>query len=593
MVRRWAKLTAGVMIAGSMAIAALAAPAPTAAAVGPADAALRALYTDFWARQQAEFGVDEDDAGYPADHLPRIDPAAQARRIAFWRETLDRLHAIPEAQLSPGERINADVFRTVLEQDLDDGRFHGWEMPFNADSQFWTDLTPQHGFRDVAAYRRYLGQLTDLPRFFDDEVANMRAGLARGFSVPRATLVGREKTFDTYLDSDPTKSPLYAPFEDMPSTIGAADRAALQADARRVIAAAVRPAYVKLRGFYLAEYLPKARTTLAAEALPDGKAYYQAQIRSFTTTDLSADQIHRIGLAEVARITADMERTKAAAGFSGDLASFIRFLRTDPRFYAKTPDELLGVSAYVTKRTDGKLKEFFGFLPRYRFTIRPVPAAVAAFYTSGRGGLEACQMNTYDLPSRPLYQTPVLTLHECEPGHSFQAAVALEQPNQPPFRAHTYFSGFGEGWALYCEWLGTKMGIYRNPYEEFGRESYEMWRAARLVIDTGIHHEGWSRQQAIDYLAGHTALSQREVENEVDRYISWPGQALAYKLGELSIRRERAKAEQALGARFDQRWFHDKILRLGSIPLPTFEAEMDRWIAAGGPDPYAADKSTS
>ena len=376
----------------------------------------------------------------------------------------------------------------------------------------------------------------------------------------------------------------------MPGAIPPAERARLEAAGREAIARSVRPAYAKLRAFYLSEYLPKARATISAEALPDGKDYYQAQIRAYTTTDLSPDAIHRLGLAEVARIGADMERTKAAAGFPGDMAAFIRFLRTDPRFYAKTPDELLGASSYVAKRADGQLSRFFGFLPRYRFTIRPVPAAIAPFYTSGRGGLEACTMNTYDLASRPLYQTPVLTLHECEPGHSFQAAVALEQADKPAFRQRTYFSGYGEGWGLYCEWLGTLMGIYRTPYEEFGRESYEMWRAARLVIDTGLHHEGWTRQQAIDYLAGHTALSQREVENEVDRYISWPGQALAYKLGELTIRRERAKAERALGPKFDQRWFHDKFLSLGSVPLPTLEAELDRWIAAGGPDPYAGKR---
>jgi uncharacterized protein (DUF885 family) len=354
-----------------------------------------------------------------------------------------------------------------------------------------------------------------------------------------------------------------------------------------VIAGSVRPAYQKLRAFYLNDYLPKARTTVSAEAVPDGKAWYQSQIREYTTTTMTAEQIHALGLKEVARITADMEKTRAAAGFAGDLPAFLRYLKSDPKFYARTPDELLGVSSYVAKRTDGQMKNFFGFLPRYRFTIRPVPEAIAPFYTSGRGGLEACQMNTFDLASRPLYQTPVLTLHECEPGHSFQAAVALEQAAKPAFRQHTYFSGYGEGWGLYCEWLGTLMGIYRNPYEEFGRESYEMWRAARLVIDTGVHHYGWSRQQAIDYLAGHTALSQREVENEVDRYISWPGQALAYKLGELTIRRERAKAEQALGPKFDQRFFHDKFLSLGSVPLPTLEEELDRWIAAGGPDPYA------
>jgi uncharacterized protein (DUF885 family) len=350
----------------------------------------------------------------------------------------------------------------------------------------------------------------------------------------------------------------------------------------------VVPAYAKLLTFYRSEYVPKTRTTLAAEAVPDGKAFYQAQIREYTTTDLTAEQIHKIGLDEVARITADMEKTKEAAGFKGDLKAFVQFLRTDPQFYAKTPDELMGVSAYVTKRMDGLLKTTIGFLPRYRFTIRPVPDAIAPFYTAGRGGLESCLMNTYDLPSRPLYQIPALTLHECNPGHSFQAAVAMESPvpDRPEFRKQTYFSGYGEGWGLYTEWLGSKIGIYRTPYEEFGRESYEIWRACRLVIDTGVHHMGWTREQAIAYLADHTALSHHEVETEVDRYISWPGQALAYKLGELTIRKERAKAEQTLGPKFDQRWFHDKFLSLGSVPLNVLEQQLDLWIAEGGKNPF-------
>ena len=271
-----------------------------------------------------------------------------------------------------------------------------------------------------------------------------------------------------------------------------------------------------------------------------------------------------------------------------DFAGFLAFLRTDPQFYAKTPDELLGVSAYVAKRVDGKLKDTIGLLPRYRFTIVPVPAAIAPYYTSGRGGLESGQMNTYDLPSRPLYQIPALTLHECNPGHSFQAAVALEQTGRPAFRKQTYFSGYGEGWALYMEWLGTKMGVYETPYDEFGRETYEMWRAARLVVDTGLHHMGWSRQQALDYLSSHTALSDHEVTIEVDRYINDPGQALAYKLGEMLIRRKRAEAEAKLGAAFDQRWFHDVILGLGSVPLPTLEKAIDDWIAGGGKNPNAA-----
>jgi uncharacterized protein (DUF885 family) len=280
-----------------------------------------------------------------------------------------------------------------------------------------------------------------------------------------------------------------------------------------------------------------------------------------------------------------MRETMAKTGFSGTLAEFIAFLRSDPRFYAKTPDELLGVSAYVAKRVDGELDKIVGRLPRYRYTIRPVPAEIAPFYTAGRGGLDACWMNTHNLPVRPLYNIPALTLHECAPGHSFQAALALEQPERPDFRKQTYFSGYGEGWGLYTEWLGIGMGIYRTPYEEFGRQSYEMWRAARLVIDTGVHSMGWTRAQAIEYLAGHTALSRHEVETEVDRYISWPGQALAYKLGEMTIRRLRRQAEESLGDRFDQRHFHDAVLELGSVPLPVLEQRIADFIAAGGTNP--------
>ena len=568
------------------AVAASAAP-PAPPSAGSADAQLRALYEAEWSWRQRELGRDEDqEAGSPSDRFPKVDAATQQAHTAYWLRTLAALDRIPMDQLSPEERINAAVFRTSLEAFVAQGRFRAWEMPFNADSQFWAGIAPRAGFRNAEEYRRYLKRLADLPRYFDEQTVNMRAGLARGFDVPRATLVGRDKSIEAYITDDAARNPFYQPFADMPATIPAADADALRAQARQVIGDRVVPAYRKLLAFYRDEYLPRTRTTLAAEALPDGKAFYQAQIREFTTTDMTADQIHALGLSEVARIGADMEKTKAAAGFTGDMAAFLHYLRTDPQFYARTPDELLGVSAYVIKRVDGKLKDTFGFLPRYRFTLRPVPDAIAPFYTSGRGGLDACLMNTYDLPSRPLYQTPVLTLHECNPGHSFQAAVALETPGRPAFRRQTYFSGYGEGWGLYCEWLGTVMGIYRTPYEEFGRESYEMWRAVRLVIDTGIHHEGWSREKAIAYLADHTALSQHEVETEVDRYISWPGQALAYKLGELTIRRERAKAEAALGAKFDQRWFHDKFLSLGSVPLPVLEQELDRWIAAGGPNIY-------
>jgi uncharacterized protein (DUF885 family) len=290
-------------------------------------------------------------------------------------------------------------------------------------------------------------------------------------------------------------------------------------------------------------------------------------------------------LKEVARLEKEMEATRERAKFTGTMAEFFQFLRTDPQFYAKTPRELLSYSAYVSKKADDKLAETFGWLPRRRHGIRPVPEALAPIYTGGRGGLEACLMNTYNLPARPLYTLAALTLHECTPGHSFQAALTQEQPERAPFRRGTSFSAYGEGWGLYTEWLGTVMGIYETPYEDFGRLTYEMWRACRLVIDTGIHAFGWSREQAMDYLRTRAALSEHEITTEIDRYIAWPAQALAYKLGELQIRRHRREAEEKLGSKFDQRTFHDAILALGSVPLPVLEERMAQFIADGGVNP--------
>nr|WP_241557240.1 DUF885 family protein [Croceibacterium ferulae] len=559
-------------------------PAP-ALATTDADARLRALYEREWSWRQQQFAQVPDGEGgdEPADHLPRVDPAAQAERLAYWQAALAELDTIPLDRLSAEEQINAAVLRTSLEAFVANGQHRDWEMPLNADSNFWSYLAGQRAFADAEDYRRYLGRMRDVPRYFDEQIANMRAGLARGFSVPRVTLEGRDASIAAHAVAQPQDNPFWTPFVAMPAGIPAAEQAALQTEAKAVIAGAVVPAYEKLLAFFREEYLPQTRTTLAARDLPDGPAFYAAQIREYTTLELSAEQIHAIGLSEVGRIEAEMQVTMAEAGHTGTFAEFLQFLRTDPRFTARDPDELLGYASLISKRADGELKNVIGRLPRYRFTILPVPAAIAPFYTAGRGGLEACYMNTHDLPSRPLYNIAALVLHECNPGHSLQAAIALEGPARPAFRRQTYFSGYGEGWGLYTEWLGIGMGIYRTPYERFGRETYEMWRAARLVIDTGIHHYGWSREQAIAYLADRTALSRHEVETEVDRYISWPGQALAYKLGELTIRRKRADAEAALGAGFDQRRFHDLVLDLGSVPLPVLEQQVDRWIAAGGP----------
>jgi uncharacterized protein (DUF885 family) len=550
-----------------------------------ADERLRALYTEEWNWRRKELGRDADQQA-DAAHLPRVDAASQQARLAYWTRTLAALDGVPFDRLSPEEKVNAQVFRTSIRALANDVKFRIYEAPFNSDTFFWTQFTPRQGFTTAEAYRAYLGRLRDVPRYFDEQIANMRAGLARGFTVPRVSVVGRDQTIEPYIKGD-TTNPLYGPFAQMPSTIVASDQSALRAEAATVVRDVVAPAYAKLLSMIRSEYLLKARTTLAAVAMPDGEAYYQAMIEKFTTLDLTAKEIHEIGLKEVARIEAEMQATKERANFKGTMAEFLHFLRTDSQFYARTPRELLAYAAYVSKKADWKLAETIGFLPRRRHGIQPVPDALAPIYTGGRGGLEACLMNTYNLPARPLYTLAALTLHECTPGHSFQAALALEGPERPAFRRGTSFSGYGEGWGLYTEWLGTIMGIYETPYEDFGRLTYEMWRACRLVIDTGIHQFGWSREQAMDYLRTRAALSEHEITTEVERYIAWPGQALAYKLGELQIRRHRREAEQKLGARFDQRSFHDAILAIGSVPLPVLEQRMNQFISDGGVNPSA------
>jgi len=538
-----------------------------------ADARLQALYTEEWNWRQQELG-----RGPASDRFPRVDAAAQQARLAYWTRTLATLDTIPLDQLSPEEQVNAQIFRTSLRALASDVQYRTYEAPFNSDTFFWTDFTPRQGFATAAAYRSYLARLRDVPRYFDEEIANMRAGLARGYSVPRVAVLGRDRTIEPYVKGD-AGNPLYAPFTQIPASIPAADQAALRAEAATVIRDIVAPAYTRLLTMIREEYLAKARTTLAARAMPDGEAFYQAQIEKHTTLTLTPQQIHDIGLKEVARLEAEMRATKDKANFTGTMAEFFTFLRTDPQFYARTPRELLSYSAYVAKKADDKLAETIGFLPRRRHGIRPVPDAIAPIYTGGRGGLEACLMNTYNLPARPLYTLASLTLHECTPGHSFQAALALEGPERPAFRRGTSFSGYGEGWGLYTEWLGTVMGIYETPYEDMGRLTYEMWRACRLVIDTGIHQFGWTREQAMSYLRDRAPLAEHEITTEIDRYIAWPGQALAYKLGELQIRRHRREAEEKLGAGFDQRRFHDAILAIGSVPLPVLEQRMERFIA--------------
>jgi len=565
----------------------LVAPWPILADPQTPDEKLRAIYTSEWTWRESQWPSGEDTIRPVQPHLPRADAAVEAERLKYLEGVLLQLDAIPRDRLSAAERLNYDVFRPEIAADVANYRFRDYEMPVNADSNFWSDFgyTARRPFRSVADYRNWISQMGDIPRYFRDEIAHMRAGLKRGFTPPQVTLSGRDASITAVTDVAPEETLFYTPFREM-TGVPAEQREELRAQAVRAIREQVQPAYAELLAFFRGEYVPGARKSLAAYSLPDGPAYYQAKIREFTTTDMDPEAIHAFGLAEVASLHAQMVAAMRETGFTGDFRSFLTYLRGDPKFAAKTPDELLMRAAWIAKRFDAKASQFFGLLPRGRFAIRPVPDELAPFYTAGRGGADVYLLNTYDLPSRPLYNLTALTLHESAPGHAWQGALALEHKDQPEFRQHTYISAYGEGWALYCERLGVEMGMYDTAYDRFGMLGYQIWRAARLVVDTGVHAKGWSRERAIAYLAEYTALPQHEIETEVDRYISWPAQALSYYLGESAIVRLRAKAERQLAGRFNLRAFHDTVLELGSVPLPVLEERIERFIDAGGKGPY-------
>jgi uncharacterized protein (DUF885 family) len=570
----------------------LAAWLPAHAVKSATDNRFKVLYSKDWSWRISQH-LEEDEDQIAAlkrisPQLPKVDAVTQQARLEHWRGVMKQLDAIQLKSLRPEDRTNYSIFRSQVELLINRQKFHEYEKPLNADTGFWSLLTvtAQKPFHTVDDYTNYIQQLNDFPRYFREQIINMRAGLKRGFTPPKVTLVGRDASITAVTNAKrPEDVIFYTPFRNMPAAIPADQQARLRAQAVEAIRQSVIPAHAELLRFMQTEYIPGARTALAAEALPDGKAYYQSLIVEDTTTHLSPAQIHQIGLDELAKIHKEMVETMKQCGFQGDFPAFLHFLRTDPRFYAKTPQELLMQAAFIAKEFDGKASQYFGYLPRMRFAILPVPAAEAPFYTSARGGPGKYLVNTYDLPSRGLYSLPALTLHESAPGHAFQMPINMEQKNLPPFR-QVYIDAYGEGWALYCERLGTEMGMYHTPYEFFGMLSYQAWRAARLVVDTGIHSQGWTREQAQQYLRDNTALSDHEVQTEVDRYISWPAQALSYYLGEMAIWKARHKAEAALGSKFNIRAFHDTVLSMGSVPLDVLEDRIDLFISQGGKGPY-------
>lgn len=577
-------------LAVSMMLSAFAAPALPNVSASSMDQAFATISNQEWTWRQHQFAVNEDSPGeniFP--HLPDVSETAQNARLAYWENILSKLKQIDPAKLSKQHETDYAVYMYQITTLIADQKFKTYQRPLAGDTSFWSDLADvaRSDFHTDEDYRNYISQLNDFPVYFGQNIDNMRAGLKRGFTVPKVVLKGRDSGVRSVLAAKSVEENIYyTPFKKMPATIPAAEQEKLKAAAKLAIQNAVIPAHQKLLKFLDDEYIPHAVPSIAAWDLPDGKAFYDSQIYEYTTTHMSPAEIHALGLSEVAKLHTEMDAVIKEVHFKGSYADFLHFLRTDPQFYAKTPQELLDKSAWVAKEVDGKLSQYFGRLPRQRFAIIPVPADVAPFYTSGRGGPGVYLVNTYDLPSRPLYAMPTLTLHESAPGHAFQMPLAAENKDLPPFRQDSFISAYGEGWALYCERLGDEMGIYHTPYQRFGMLNYQMWRAARLVVDTGMHTMGWSREKAQKYLHDNTSLSDHEIETEVDRYIAWPAQALSYYIGEMDFWRNRHRAEKALGSKFNIRAFHDAVLETGSVPLPELDARVTRFIKDGGKGPY-------
>lgn len=511
--------------------------------------------------------------------------AAQAKQRQQW---LDKLQQIDPSALTEQQQINYAILSYSLEDALAEYQYGAHMMPLTSESGFHSSLAFMVSgteFKTKQDYLDYLAKLKTVPAYMQQQTQWMKQGLATGMTQPKAVLAGFEQSILAFISKTPEQNVFYRPFNQKPEFIDIESWQALQSEAQQVVTQHLNPAYQQFYQFMVEQYLPGARDSIAASDWPKGRDYYQNRLEHYTTLKLTPEQVHQIGLDEVARIRAEMQTIITKVGFKGTFTEFIQFLRTDPQFYAKTPTELLKEASFIAKKIDAELPKYFKTLPRTPYGVAPVPAEIAPKYTTGRyAGTNRDDragfywVNTYALDRRPLYEIEALTLHEAVPGHHLQISLAREQTSLPEYRRNFYTSAFGEGWGLYAEYLGIEMGFYQDPYSDFGRLTYEMWRAARLVVDTGMHTMGWSRQQAIDFLASNTALSMHNVTTEIDRYISWPAQALSYKLGELTIKKLRKEAQQQLGHDFDLREFHDVVLRNGSVPLSILEQQVASYI---------------
>ena len=564
-----------------------------ACAPGP-DEAFERLLGEHWARAEEERTVfrRDPDAWRLGGKLAAVNLEARERRAAFNDEMLERLAAIDIDALTAANRVSYRVFAFEREAEREyHGQLDRYYPITNRDGWHISVATAPAGmtFATQEDYGNYLDSLADFPRYNREHIALLREAIAAGHTQFCESMEGFEKTITAEITENPEDSGFFAPVAAMPERFPEKFQRKTRKRAARIIEREVVPAYRELLTFYTEEYAPACRGKEGITALPGGEAYYGYLLRYFTTTDMSARDIHDLGLREVGRIRKEMEAVMRRAGHEGSFAEFLQFLREDPRFYSETPEDLLEKASRISKRMDGQLPRLFGKLPGTPYDIREIPASIAekttaAYYAPAAGDGRtpgSYYVNTSLLNSRTLYTLEALSFHEAVPGHHLQMALALEQ-DMPVFRRHLYHSAFGEGWALYAESLGSEVGFYTDPYSDFGRLTYEMWRACRLVVDTGLHAFGWTRKQAIDYMAERTALSLHEVESEIDRYITWPGQATAYKIGELRIRALRREAETALGENFDIRAFHDAVLANGSVPIAVLEDLVREWIAEQG-----------
>ncbi|RKE98448.1 DUF885 domain-containing protein [Ichthyenterobacterium magnum] len=541
---------------------------------------LEAIITNY----QDHKGYDEKE--YPLGFFTKEYYKSEAE---YAKTALKQLAEINTEDLSETEQISLDLLKFVLQDQIDFYEFESYLNPLLSDSGFHSNLT--YEVRPLANYEQvktYLNKLNAIPEFVSQNLVNLREGLEKGVSQPRVIFKGYESSYDTHIVDNFEDSFYYSPFKNLPNDLTQTQKDSVLQAAKIAIETNVTPEFQKIKTFFETEYLPKTRTTLGVSQTPNGKEKYQNRINFYTTSEqYTADDIHQIGLNEVARIKSEMEQIIKDLDFKGSFADFLQFLRTDEQFYAKSPEELLMIARDMAKRADAQLPRFFKTLPRKPYGVAPVPDAIAPKYTTGRYiGTEKGStdpgyywVNTYNLPSRTLYTMPSLTVHEAVPGHHLQGSLNNELGDSiPQFRKDLYLSAYGEGWGLYCEFLAEDMGMYTTPYEQFGKLTYEMWRACRLVVDTGIHAKEWTRQQVVDYMAANTALSIHEINTETDRYISWPGQALSYKIGELKIRELLKKAKKELGSKFDIRDFHEVILGQGTVTLSILEDRVNAYI---------------